>query len=59
MNRKAVWIFGVVVAVAIGASAISDHLESRAQAKEAYQPIPLMKFDGSTITYNKNIAVCH
>ncbi|MFK7693338.1 hypothetical protein [Paenibacillus sp. HJGM_3] len=57
MKGKIVWLFGIVVAIAIVASAISDRIGSRAEAE--YKPVPLMKFDGSTVTYYDNVAVCH
>jgi hypothetical protein len=58
MNKK-VWIFGIVVAVAIVASAISERVSTDAQVTPEYQPVPLMKFDGASVKYYDNVAVCH
>lgn len=58
LNKK-VWIFGIVVAIAIIASAVSERISSSAQETAEYKPVPLMKFDGSTIQYFDNVAVCH
>lgn len=59
MKIKKVWIFGIVVAVAIVASAVSERINSNAQVTAEYKPVPLMKFDGSTVMYYDNVAVCH
>ncbi|MDF2669259.1 MAG: hypothetical protein K0R67_1565 [Paenibacillus sp.] len=58
MNKK-VWIFGLVVAIAIIASAISERISTNAQVTSEYKPVPLMKFDGASVHYFDNVAVCH